>query len=416
VEGSDDRPLSKLSTGERPASGLIVVATPIGNAGDITLRALDLLRQAHAIACEDTRVTGALMARYGVATPLLAYHEHNAARMRPLLLERLRRGEAVALVSDAGTPLVSDPGYKLVRAAIEAGIPVTAAPGASAALAALVLSGLPSDRFLFAGFLPPRQAARQTELAALAAVPATLIFFESAGRLAETLADMATVLGVRDAAVARELTKLYEEVRRGSLSELAQHYGSADPPRGEIVIVVGPPAAAAEASDAAIDDALRAALANASLRDAVAAVAAALPAPRRRRGRQVTQNTAGRTRDRKAAFRRGRRGERTALWWLRLKGYRILAQDYRSPAGEIDVVARRGSTLAVIEVKARDSAAAAVEAILPRQRNRIFNAARLFVARHPRHGRCTIRFDIMLVTPGRWPRHIVNAWQIDQVI
>jgi putative endonuclease len=130
----------------------------------------------------------------------------------------------------------------------------------------------------------------------------------------------------------------------------------------------------------------------------------------------VTQNTAGRTRDRKAAFRRGRRGERTALWWLRLKGYRILAQDYRSPAGEIDVVARRGSTLAVIEVKARDSAAAAVEAILPRQRNRIFNAARLFVARHPRHGRCTIRFDIMLVTPGRWPRHIVNAWQIDQVI
>ena len=281
-DGAPSKPLPGDTAHAAASAGLVIVATPIGNAGDITLRALDLLRKADCIACEDTRVTGALMARYGIATPLLAYHEHNAARMRPLLLERLRRGEAVALVSDAGTPLVSDPGYKLVRAAIEAGIPVTTLPGASAALAALVLSGLPSDRFFFAGFLPPRQAARRTELAALAAISATLIFFESAGRLAETLADMATVLGVRDAAVARELTKLYEEVRRGSLSELAQHYGSSNPPRGEIVIVVGPPAAAAEASDTAIDDALRAALANASLRDAVAAVAAALAAPRRR--------------------------------------------------------------------------------------------------------------------------------------
>jgi 16S rRNA (cytidine1402-2'-O)-methyltransferase len=265
-----------------PISGLVIVATPIGNAGDITLRALDLLRRADRIACEDTRVTSRLMARYGIATPLLAYHEHNAARMRPVLLERLRRGETVALVSDAGTPLVSDPGYKLVRAAIEAGIPTTALPGASAALAALVLSGLPTDRFFFAGFLPPRSAARRTELAALAGVPATLIFFESAGRLAETLADMTAVLGARRAAVARELTKLYEEVRRGTASELAEHYAKADPPKGEIVILVGPPAAPAEASDAAIDEALRAALANASLRDAVDAVAAALETPRRR--------------------------------------------------------------------------------------------------------------------------------------
>jgi 16S rRNA (cytidine1402-2'-O)-methyltransferase len=188
----------------------------------------------------------------------------------------------VALVSDAGTPLVSDPGYKLVRAAVEAGIPVTTLPGASAALAALVLSGLPSDRFFFAGFLPPRTAARRADLAALASIPATLIFFESAGRLADSLADMAAVLGARDAAVARELTKLYEEVRRGTVAELAEHYAAADQPKGEIVIVVGPPAAAVEAGDAAIDDALRAALASESLRDAVAAVAAALDAPRRR--------------------------------------------------------------------------------------------------------------------------------------
>jgi 16S rRNA (cytidine1402-2'-O)-methyltransferase len=285
-EGSDDRSISKPATDEpggfAPLSGLVIVATPIGNAGDITLRALDLLRKADRIACEDTRVTGRLMARYGIATPLLAYHEHNAARMRPLLLERLRRGETIALVSDAGTPLVSDPGYKLVRAAVEAGIPVTTLPGASATLAALVLSGLPTDRFFFVGFLPPRTAARRSELAALAAIPATLVFFESGGRLAETLADMAVELGARDVAVARELTKLYEEVRRGTATELAAHYAAAERPKGEIVVVVGPPAAAEKASDATIDDALRTALAQASLRDAVASVAAALAAPRRR--------------------------------------------------------------------------------------------------------------------------------------
>jgi 16S rRNA (cytidine1402-2'-O)-methyltransferase len=267
--------------GSAPISGLVIVATPIGNAGDITLRALELLRRADRIACEDTRVTGGLMARYGIATPLLAYHEHNAARMRPLLLERLRGGETIALVADAGTPLISDPGYKLVRAVVEAGIPVTTMPGASAALAALVLSGLPTDRFFFAGFLPPRTAARRAELLEFAGIPATLIFFESTGRLAATLADMASVLGARDAAVARELTKLYEEVRRGPVGELAAHYAAIDPPKGEIVILIGPPAAA-EASDAAIDDALRVALAQASLRDAVADVAAALGAPRRR--------------------------------------------------------------------------------------------------------------------------------------
>jgi 16S rRNA (cytidine1402-2'-O)-methyltransferase len=267
------------------ASGLHIVATPIGNAADITLRALDVLRGADLIACEDTRVTGNLLTRYGIGTRRLAYNDHNAERVRPLLLERLRRNERVALVSDAGMPLVSDPGYKLVRAAIAEGLPVTTVPGASAPLAALALSGLPSDRFLFAGFLPNRSAARRHGLAELAAVPATLILFESARRLGAALADMEAVLGDRPAAVARELTKRFEEVRRGSLSALAAHYIESGAPKGEIVVVIGPPASAPRKKDTAgattLDDMLREALAGASLRDAAAAVAVASGLPRR---------------------------------------------------------------------------------------------------------------------------------------
>jgi 16S rRNA (cytidine1402-2'-O)-methyltransferase len=266
-------------------AGLHIVATPIGNAADITLRALDVLRGADLIACEDTRVTGNLLARYEIGTRRLAYNDHNAERVRPVLLERLSRGERIALVSDAGTPLVSDPGYKLVRAAIAEDLPVTIVPGASAPLAALALSGLPSDRFLFAGFLPSRSAARRRELAELAAVPATLILFESARRLGEALADMAAVLGDRPAAVAREMTKRFEEVRRGSLAALAAHYQEAGPPKGEIVIVIGPPASAPAKDEAAaaatLDDMLRDALAGASLRDAAASVAIASGLPRR---------------------------------------------------------------------------------------------------------------------------------------
>lgn len=256
------------------------MATPIGNAADISLRALDLLRRADVVACEDTRVTAKLLALHGIRASLLPYHEHNAARMRPQLLARIAAGAAVALVSDAGTPLVSDPGYKLVREAIAAGLHVTTLPGPAAPLAALVLSGLPSDRFLFAGFLPPKSAGRRKVLAELATVPATLLFFESAGRLAEALADMAAALGDRPAAVARELTKLHEEVRRGRLAELAAHFAEAGPPKGEIVVVVGPPeAAAASAED--LDSALDRALSTMSLRDAVDAVAAATGSSRR---------------------------------------------------------------------------------------------------------------------------------------
>ncbi len=260
-----------------------MVATPIGNLADISLRALDVLAKADLVACEDTRTTRKLLTAHGIAAKLTAYHDHNAARVRPKLMERLECGGAVALVSDAGTPLISDPGYKLVAAAAEANVTVTAVPGASAALAALTVSGLPSDRFLFAGFLPNKSGARRRALAELAPVPASLVIYESARRLPAALADMAEVLGPRPAAVARELTKLHEEVRRGTLPALAEHYQAAGPPKGEVVVVVGPPGPdAAAAPDAeALDAQLRNALGHASLRDAVAAVAEATGLPRK---------------------------------------------------------------------------------------------------------------------------------------
>src|SRR3954451_3353197 len=255
------------------APGLHLVATPIGNLGDITLRALWVLRNADRILCEDTRVTARLLAHFGIDKKLDAYHDHNAERVRPAVLDALRRGEKLALVSDAGTPLVSDPGFKLVRAALAEDLPVTAAPGPSAALTALILSGLPPDRFLFAGFLPPRSAARRRALAQWAALDATLIFFEGPSRLPSALADMDESLGGRDAAVARELTKLYEEIRRGPLDALARHYRDSGPPRGEVVIVVGPPNAAPVATEAEVEQRLRALLDEHSLRDAVALLA-----------------------------------------------------------------------------------------------------------------------------------------------
>ncbi len=238
--------------------GLYVVATPIGHLGDITLRALQTLAAADLIVCEDTRVTRILAERYGLGAPLLAYHEHNAARQRPRILAALAEGKRVALVSDAGTPLVSDPGYRLVGEAAAAGHRVIPIPGASALLAALVVAGLPTDTFLFAGFLPQKAGARQKRLAALKPVPATLVFYESPRRLADALADMAAALGDRPAAVARELTKTFETVRRGTLASLARDYAAEEAPKGEIVVVVGPPGE--EAPDQADVDALLAGL------------------------------------------------------------------------------------------------------------------------------------------------------------
>lgn len=262
-------------------AGLYVVSTPIGNLGDISARALTTLQSVDAIACEDTRVTAVLLRRYGIATPMMPYHDHNAERVRPALLAQMAAGGRIALVSDAGTPLLSDPGFKLVQACAAQSIVVTPIPGASAMLAALVTAALPTDRVLFAGFLPPKQGARRRALAELKAVPATLVFYESAPRLADSLADMAAELGPRMAAVCRELTKRYEEVRRGDLATLAAAYESEGAPKGEIVIVVGGPAAEAEASPEDVDAALRAALATMSVRDAASEVAAALGQPKR---------------------------------------------------------------------------------------------------------------------------------------
>jgi 16S rRNA (cytidine1402-2'-O)-methyltransferase len=260
--------------------GLYLVATPIGNLRDISLRALETLAGADVIACEDSRVTRRLTEHYGISTPLTPYHEHNAAEARPKLLARLGEGQAVALVSDAGTPLISDPGYKLVRAASLAGHAVIAVPGASAVLTALGVAGLPTDRFFFEGFLPPKQVARQKRIAQLTAIPATLVLFESGPRLGAALADLAAGLGPRAAAICRELTKLHEEVRRDELASLARHYESGGEIRGEIVIVVAPPAEEA-ATAGNVDELLRNALMRVSVKDAVGEVAMATGRPRR---------------------------------------------------------------------------------------------------------------------------------------
>jgi 16S rRNA (cytidine1402-2'-O)-methyltransferase len=227
----------------RPLSpALYLVATPIGNLGDITLRALETLAGADVLACEDTRVTRVLLDRYGIDNRPFAYHEHNADQVGPKLLQALADGRSVALVSDAGTPLVSDPGYRLALQAIEAGHRVVPIPGASAPLAALVGAGLPNDAFFFAGFLPTKDKGRRDRLAELAAVPATLIFFESPHRIGATVSAAADVLGgERKAAICRELTKTFEEFRRGSLAELAAHYSGVDNVKGEIVLVIAPP-------------------------------------------------------------------------------------------------------------------------------------------------------------------------------
>ena len=259
--------------------GLYIVATPIGNLSDLSPRAAATLSAADVIAVEDSRVTAKLLSHIGIRKPMLPYHDHNADRVRPELLARMRDG-AVALVSDAGTPLISDPGYKLVRDARAAGIPITTIPGPSAVVSALTLSGLPTDRFLVAGFLPPKGGPRATAIAELAPIRATLVFYESGPRLAAALAALHDGLGDRPAAVAREISKKFEETATGSLSELAARYADA-PPRGEIVIVVGPPGPAEAAGEEDIDAALREAMTRLSPSRAAAEVAETLKVPKR---------------------------------------------------------------------------------------------------------------------------------------
>lgn len=274
IQGSQEDESSKQAT-LPPA--LYVVATPIGHLGDLSLRALWTLSQVDAVLCEDTRVTGGLLHHYGIKKPLLSCHDHNEASRSLEVMARIAAGERLALVSDAGTPLISDPGFRLVRACRQAGHEVIALPGASAVLTALASSGLPTDRFLFAGFLPVKTKARQQALQEASRTKATLVFYESAQRLAATLADMVTVLsGTRMATIARELTKLHEEVVTAPLAELALRYAVGEaPPKGEIVILVEageePPL-----SDDAVEEALRDALKTLSVRDAAASVAAAL--------------------------------------------------------------------------------------------------------------------------------------------
>jgi 16S rRNA (cytidine1402-2'-O)-methyltransferase len=288
--GTDDKAGSRARTfslcgqtfpASKIASGLHLVATPIGNLGDITVRALEVLAGVDLIACEDTRITRRLTEHYGIGAELSPYHEHNAATARPRLLKRLAEGASVALVSDAGTPLISDPGFKLVREACAAGFAVTALPGPSSVLTALSLAALPTDRFFFEGFLPAKQTARRTRLSELARIDATLVLFESGNRVQDSIGDLADIMGQREAAICRELTKLHEEVRRAPLAELAQQTDRLET-RGEFVLVIGPPAPGAQTmSETELDDLLRSTLSHHSVKDAVAHVTELSGRPRR---------------------------------------------------------------------------------------------------------------------------------------
>jgi 16S rRNA (cytidine1402-2'-O)-methyltransferase len=270
-----------LLTAPKAVPGLHLVSTPIGNLGDITLRALETLAGVDIIACEDTRITRRLTERFGISAPLTPYHEHNGALARPKILQRLAQGASIALVSDAGTPLISDPGFKLVREVSAAGHQVIALPGPSSVLAALAVAALPTDRFFFEGFLPPKQAARRARLAELARIDATLVLFESGNRVGDSLRDLADIMGARDAAICRELTKLHEEVRRAPLPELARSADALET-RGEFVLVIGPPAPGfgIMARDD-LDRLLRSALKRGSVKDAVAHAVDVSGRPRR---------------------------------------------------------------------------------------------------------------------------------------
>lgn len=262
------------------ATGLYIVATPIGHLADLTIRAIATLGRADVIYAEDTRHSRTLTQHYGITTQLKAYHEHNGEAVRPEILARLSQGEAVALISDAGTPLISDPGFKLVRDCAAAGFDCVALPGPSAVMAALSAAGLPTDTFVFAGFLPPKDGQRRTRLAELMSVSATLVFFEAPTRIADTLATLAQIMPTRPVVVARELTKLHETLHRGLAADLAVHF-EAEPARGEIVLLIGPPDAAASTDPAEIDARLSRALETLSIRDAAAMVAEAMGLPRK---------------------------------------------------------------------------------------------------------------------------------------
>ena len=397
------------------------MATPIGNAGDLSLRALRVLESVDAIACEDTRVTARLLAIHGISRPLRRYDEHTADKAGPALLERIarrrahragqRRRHAAGLRSGraAGARL-----HRCRPAAHRGARPVGAADRAQP------VAGLPTGRFLFAGYLAARPTARRRELAELADVAATLVLLESPQRLAAALADMADVLGARDAAVARELTKLFEEVRRGPLAALAAHYAAEGAPKGEVTIVVAPPPPLPPVGD---DEAAR------LLAEALASLSAArrggerrpgdraspprsLCACHRAEGRGAMRGVGAARQRRRLAWRFGRLGEALCAWRLRLCGWRLLARDVRTPVGELDLVVRRGRMLAFVEVKAR-SDAGVNEPLTAHQRRRIVRAAAAYLAARPDLARLDIRFDVMLVGRARLPRHLPAAFRAD---
>ncbi len=260
---------------------LFLIATPIGNLKDITLRALETLKEADLLACEDTRVTAKLLSHYGIRKPTISYNDHNAPIQRPQILDLLAQDKSVALISDAGTPLISDPGYKLVRDAAAAGHLVVPIPGPCAAIAGITVSGLPTDRFMFLGFLPAKAGERTRLLESFKTVHSSMILYESANRLEATLVLLETIWGDREACIARELTKLHEETRRGTLHGLAAHYAKAGAPKGEVVIVVGPPQEEEAVDEADIEKALHKALAQLSLKDAASLVAEQFSRPRK---------------------------------------------------------------------------------------------------------------------------------------
>jgi 16S rRNA (cytidine1402-2'-O)-methyltransferase len=269
-----------ILTAPKAVPGLHLVATPIGNLGDITLRALETLAGVDLIACEDTRITRRLTERYAITAQLKPYHEHNAAVARPKILERLAEGASIALVSDAGTPLISDPGFKLVREVCAAGFPVIALPGPSSVLTALSVAALPTDRFFFEGFLPPKATARRARLTELSRIDATLVMFESGNRVQATLSDLAGIMGMRDAAICREMTKLHEDIRRAPVAELARSADTLET-RGEFVLVIGPPSGAQIMAEDELDDLLRSSLQHDSVKDAVAHAVELSGRPRR---------------------------------------------------------------------------------------------------------------------------------------
>ena len=266
---------------KHPVEGLVLVATPIGNLGDISRRALETLAAADIVACEDKRLTGRLLQRFSIKARMLAYQDHNAERSRPELLRLLADGKSIALVTDAGTPTISDPGYKLVREAAAQGTPVTSVPGPAAPIVALSISGLPTNRFFFGGFLPTKQGERRRILEEVSGIRATLIFFEAPRRLAESLALAAEILGPRDMAVARELTKRFEDVTRGRLADLSRHYAEAEAPKGEAVLLFGPPEQRDKVSDAELDELLSVALTGLKVKDAAVKVASQTGLPRK---------------------------------------------------------------------------------------------------------------------------------------